>query len=162
MQRHRVWDIMREEFATVRKDQPLSEAMAALRAMRKSQPDAQAVVVLDDEGRYWGVLTTWGVLEAYEDCMRKIGATGRSAQAEIDFEAVMRDSCLECCPRSTAAYVRRDAPTIKPSETFIEALSLFLATRRNTIVVEEGGKPIGLAHVSDLFRALDEAAAKLG
>ena len=37
--RKRVWDIMREDFAFVREDSSLADAITALRAIRVKQPD---------------------------------------------------------------------------------------------------------------------------
>lgn len=43
--RKRTWDTMREEFASVREDASLSEAIAALQKIRKTQPDTGFVLV---------------------------------------------------------------------------------------------------------------------
>lgn len=49
----RVWDIMREDFAFVREDSSLADAITALRAIRVKQPDMSFVLVFSKAKSFW-------------------------------------------------------------------------------------------------------------
>ena len=55
--RKRVWDIMREEYASVDEDTSLAEAVQAMHDLRARQPDTNFILVFTRDGRFLGILS---------------------------------------------------------------------------------------------------------
>jgi len=71
MLRKRVWDIMREDFASVREDATLSEAITALREIRSRQADTSFVLVFSKNDKFMGVLSMWNLIQGIGPCLLK-------------------------------------------------------------------------------------------
>jgi CBS domain. len=69
--RKRVWDIMREDFAFVREDSSLADAITALRAIRVKQPDMSFVLVFSKSEKFLGILSMWNLIQGMGPCLLK-------------------------------------------------------------------------------------------
>lgn len=154
--RKRVWDIMREDFASVREDASLAEAIRALLASRQKQPDNTFVLVLSKTDRFLGVVSMWNLVQGLGPCLLRDTLL---EPAEVDWDKAFAHACRSCANVGLMDCIQVDVPVIKPGDTLARVLELFLDYRRGRAVVEEGGRIIGVVVLADLFR---EIGAHLG
>ena len=65
-------DVMTRSFSTIRADAPLKEAYTAIKQNLEGPPHSPGLAVLDDQGKYAGVLTV-------DDFMKELARLYRSA-----------------------------------------------------------------------------------
>ena len=149
--RKRAWDVMREDFESVRDTAALGEVMRKLRKRLKGQPEAHFMVVTTETGKLAGVITAWDVLRAAEDCVLKENVGDAE---EADWDAAFGRACTMCCGTSVKDILHKETPTVKPGAPLLLVLNELVKSRRNWVVVEEGDKPIGIILIGDLFREI--------
>ncbi|WP_029898274.1 CBS domain-containing protein [Desulfohalovibrio reitneri] len=152
LQRKRAWDVMREDFFAVEEDADLGSVMDGLRERLKEQPEAHLVIVCGRGGRLRGVVTAWDALRTTRACLQRDEEL--EAAGEKDWEAAFSRACKECREVPVRKLINRDAPIVKPSDQLQVVLDALVESRRNWVVVEEGGKPIGVILIGDLFREI--------
>lgn len=153
--RKRVWDIMREDFAFVREDASLSEAIGALRAIRvqagghqlrpglrqEREIPGHPVHVEPDPGH--GPLPAEGLGPG-----RQRGGIGTAPFPRL---------CRSCAQVRISDCLQHDIPVLKPNDPLARVLEVFLDYRRGRAVVEEGGKIIGVVCMADLFKEISDS-----
>jgi len=146
--RKRVWDIMREDFVSVREDASLAEAITALLASRKTQKDNGFVLVFSKTGQFLGILSMWNLVQGIGPCLLKGSVlTGD----EVDWDNAFSRACRSCAQVRINECLQTDIPVVKPNDPLARMLEVFLDYRRGRAVVEEGGKIIGVVTLADLF-----------
>ena len=93
--RKRVWDIMREDFAFVREDASLSEAIGALRDIRGRQADTSFVLVFDKNEKFQGILSLWNLIQGMGPCLLKGSVLDGN---EVDWDSAFSKACRSCAP----------------------------------------------------------------
>lgn len=155
--RKRAWDVMREDFESVRDTAALGEVMQKLRGRLKEQPEAHFMVVTTETGKLAGVVTAWDVLRATEDCVLKEKV---DAASEDDWDAAFGRACTICCGIPVRNILHKETPTVKPGTPLLLVLNELVKSRRNWVVVEEGDKAIGVILIGDLFREITREMVK--
>lgn len=150
--RKRVWDIMRDDFASVREDASLSDAIAALRDIRSRQSDMNFVLVFAKNEKFLGIVSMWNLLQGIGPCLLKGSVL---AGNEVDWDMVFTQACRSCATVRITDCLQHDIPVLNPNDPLARVLEVFLDYRRGRAVVEEGGKIIGLVTLADLFKEID-------
>lgn len=149
--RKRVWDIMREEFACVKEDASLAEAIAALRDIRAKQSDAACILVFAGGGQLLGVLSIWSLLQGIGPCLLKGASLSGS---DVDWDNAFSQACRSCAQVRITDCLRQDVPVLKPTDPVARILEVFMDYHRDLAVVEEGGRIIGVVTIADVFHEL--------
>ena len=152
--RKRVWDIMREDFAFVREDSSLADAITALRAIRVKQPDMSFVLVFSKSEKFLGILSMWNLIQGMGPCL----LTGSVLDGnEVDWDSAFASACRSCAQVRIVDCLQHDIPTLKPNDPLARVLEVFLDYRRGRAVVEEGGRIIGVVCLADLFKEIGDS-----
>ena len=152
--RKRAWDIMREEYASVREDASLSEAIRALSESRKKQPDNAFVLVFAKNDHFLGILSMWNLIQGMGPCLLKGSALEGS---DVDWDKAFGLACRNCAQVRIADCLQTDVPILKPNDPLARMLEVFLDYRRGRAVVEEGGRIIGVVTLADLFTEIGDS-----
>ncbi|NCC24894.1 MAG: CBS domain-containing protein [Deltaproteobacteria bacterium] len=156
--RKRAWDIMREEYPSVRDDASISQVIQALEGGRKNSSDLNFVVVFDRSGAFKGVVSMWNIIQSIGPCL--LSGLGL-LEKEVNWDQAFHRACRTCAQVDLGEYLQRDVPVVKPNDPLARILEIFLGYRRGRAVVEEGGKIIGIVVLADLYReiglALDQS-----
>jgi CBS domain-containing protein len=152
--RKRAWDIMREEYASVREDASLSEAIRALSESRKKQPDNAFVLVFAKNDHFLGILSMWNLIQGMGPCLLKGSALEGS---DVDWDKAFGLACRNCAQVRIADCLQTDVPLLKPNDPLARVLEVFLDYRRGRAVVEEGGRIIGVVTLADLFTEIGDS-----
>jgi len=152
--RKRVWDIMREDFASVREDASLSDAITALRAIRAKQADASFVLVFSKSDKFLGVLSMWNLIQGMGPCLLKGSVLEGN---EVDWDNAFAQACRSCAQVRIVDCLQHDIPMLKPNDPLARVLEVFLDYRRGRAVVEEGGRIIGVVALADLFKEIGDS-----
>ncbi len=157
--RKRAWDMMREEFPSVREDATLAEAIRALKAAMMESPENHTAVVLKKNGGFRGVVTIWNVLKAVQTTVLKDDAL-KSAE-ESDWDQTFSRACAVCTQTGLEGHMETDVAMLKPGDTLLAVLDQLLAKKRGYAVVEEGDRVIGIVYAGDLFREIARDMVKV-
>ena len=152
--RKRVWDIMREDYAFVREDASLSEAITALREIRSRQPDGSFVLVFSKNEKFLGILSMWNLIQGIGPCLLKGSVLEGN---EVDWDKAFAMACRSCAQVRISDCLQHDIPTLKPNDPLARILEVFLDYRRGRAVVEEGGRIIGVVCMADLFKEIGDS-----
>ena len=151
--RKRAWDIMRDEYASVREDASMSETIRVLRESRTKQPDNAFVLVFSKTDRFVGVVSMWNLVQGIGPCLLKATAT---EEAEVDWDKAFSMACRNCSTIGIKDFLQTDVPILKPNDPMGRVLEILLDYRRGRAVVEEGGRIIGVVLLADLFREIGD------
>ena len=152
--RKRVWDIMREDFASVREDASLSDAITALRSIRATQADASFVLVFSKSDKFLGILSMWNLIQGMGPCLLKGSVLDGN---EVDWDNAFAQACRSCAQVRIVDCLQHDIPMLKPNDPLARVLEVFLDYRRGRAVVEEGGRIIGVVALADLFKEIGDS-----
>ena len=152
--RKRVWDIMREDFAFVREDASLSDAINALRDIRGRQPDGSFVLVFSKNEKFLGILSMWNLIQGIGPCLLKGSVLDGN---EVDWDRAFSTACRSCAQVRFTDCLQHDIPMLKPNDPLARVLEVFLDYRRGRAVVEEGGRIIGVVCLADLFKEIGDS-----
>lgn len=152
--RKRVWDIMREDFASVREDASLSDAITALRSIRAKQADASFVLVFSKSDKFLGILSMWNLIQGMGPCLLKGSVLEGN---EVDWDNAFAQACRSCAQVRIVDCLQHDIPMLKPNDPLARVLEVFLDYRRGRAVVEEGGRIIGVVALADLFKEIGDS-----
>ncbi len=147
--RKRMWDIMREEFAIVRQDASLAEAMREMNRQMEKTQECHVVLVQDAAGKPVGVLSMWSILRAMGGVLEDRNTF--KERGRYDAEELFSTACKVYASTPVHAVMDRKFPTVKPGEPALAVLEIFLDKGRSFVVVQEAGKVLGLVLASDLY-----------
>lgn len=156
--RKRAWDLMREEFPSVRETDTLAEAIRVLREAMKNHPENHTVVVLRKNGSFRGVVTIWNALRAVQNTVLRDDALKNVE--DTDWDKAFARACAVCCQTSLTGHMEEDVAVLKPGDQLLTVLDQFLAKKRGYAMVEEGDRVIGVIYAGDLFREISADMVK--
>lgn len=156
--RKRAWDIMRNEFLVVEDKTSMAEVITKLREAIRKQPDNDFALVVKENGQLAGVLTARDMLRAIEDCVLR-DENVRSA-GDTDWDRAFAKACTLCCNRSIKDIMERKPPVVRPNDPIMLVLNALVDGKVRWAVVEEGGKPIGVVVIADLFDEISREMVK--
>ncbi|MCB9877528.1 MAG: CBS domain-containing protein [Planctomycetes bacterium] len=139
----RARDLMRTAFRTVRATQTLGEAMRVLREVQGVEELPNAVMVVDDDGRFAGMLTAKLLIRML---------VGPAQDAAHDGEELLlqaRERLVMSCGEALVL----DVPVVAPQDRLLTIVRRGLPTRLDFVPVVDEGRPVGLVPVTAIFQA---------
>lgn len=141
-------DLMVHEVGGIRGDQTLAEAMQALVDLQAEKEIPNALVVLDEDGNYDGILTARLLCKSL--ATRTTSDENPAAQmpwTEL-FELVRRRSEMK-----VRDALNRDLPTVSPGDRLLSLIRLASDKRPEYLPVVDKGHVRGLVPVTRIFLA---------
>ena len=152
MLRKRAWDMMRDEFPTVRDDASLAEAIRVMREAMVEAPDSQVVVVQNKGGKLVGTINLWKLFKAVKQSVLK--DENLKADGNVDWDQQFANACLICTQERLEKSLITDPPVLKPNDPILVVLDVFLKSRRDWALVMEADKVMGVVYVTDVYREM--------
>ena len=134
-------DVMTRAFSTIRADAPLKEAYNAIKQNLEGPPHSSGLVVLDNEGKYAGLLTVdifmKELARLYRAACDKPGKKG-------GFEAFF-NQCEIMGFKKVSEIMTGKRLSIRSGDSFEKSCELILDKKVNLlVVVDENSKPVGI------------------
>jgi predicted transcriptional regulator len=134
-------EVMSRNFSTIKTDTRLQEAYEALKKNLEGPPHAPGLVVVDEKGKYAGVLTV-------DDFMKKLARLYRSAchkPGEKEWASSFFSQCQIVGILRVAEVMSGKRLTLKGRDLFEKACELILYKKVNLlVVVDDQAKPVGI------------------
>ena len=158
MLRKRAWDMMRDEFPTLREDASLAEAIRVMRQAMVEAPDSQALVVLTKSGKLKGVVNLWKLFKAVKGCV--LNDDNLITNAEVDWDQQFASACLSFTQERLDEHLIKKPPVLKPNDPILVVLDTFLKARRDWALVMEGDRVSGVVYVTEVYREMTQDMVK--
>ncbi len=134
-------EMMVTNFATIKADAHLKEAYHAIRKNLEGPPHSPGLVVLDNEGKYAGVLTV-------EDLMKELERLYRDAcdkPGSKDWVEAFFTQCELSGIKTVSEIMSGKRLSIRAGDSFEKSCELILHRRLHLLaVVDENSKPVGI------------------
>jgi predicted transcriptional regulator len=134
-------DVMTTRFSTIRADANLKEAYDAIKMNLEGPPHLPGVIVLDNKGKYAGVLTV-------DDFMNELRALYRDAcdkPGKKEWIATFFNQCELAGMMKVSEIMSGKRLSIGAGEGFEKSCELILYKRLHLLaVVDEDSKPVGV------------------
>jgi CBS domain-containing protein len=148
-------ELMTTRFATIGRERPVSAAMESLIAAAAESGAPNAVVVVDGEGRYEGVLTAKLLL-------RSLMALWSPARAVREDPLLLETDLLDhAADRGTMRVhdaLVHGLPVAAPEERLFALLERVCEAEIEVLPVVDAGRAIGLVPATELFYAVARLA----
>lgn len=132
----------------LRADAPASEAVATL-----SRHDVRAALIVDERGRFVGVLSDSELLRAllppFVDESEALARVFEEAASESLFRRLEGRSVRDLMPAE-----REVPPTVRADDTLVEVASVMVRARASLVGVQEGERLAGGISLDDLLTHL--------
>ncbi len=148
--RTRAWDIVREDFPTLRESSSLSDAMRELN--RVSDSGCLCALVLEDSGRLKGAVSMWDTVRFMEDNLLR--GTSLRGLDENRFEQMYLNACKVAGSTSVKEVMDADMTVVAPDEPLLSVLEEFVKKGRSYAVVKEGARVLGVIMIADIFKEI--------
>ncbi|MHC4811853.1 MAG: CBS domain-containing protein [Planctomycetota bacterium] len=143
-------DLMLQDVAGIRGDQTVSEAMQALVDLQADAEVPNALVVLDAEGRYHGILTARLLCKT----LMKLWAPDKAAGADQTLlEQELLDMVRDRGKLKVQDALIWDQPTAAAGDRLLPLVELACDKRLEFIPVVDNGHVLGLVPVTQIFLA---------
>jgi len=134
-------DIMATNFSTIRADASLKEAYDAIKMNLEGPPHLPGLIVLDNKGRYAGVLT----VDDFMHELRKLYRDACDKPGEKEWLAEFFNECGLVRIRKVSELMSAKRLSIGTSERFEKSCELILYKKMHLLaVVDENSKPVGV------------------
>ena len=134
-------DVMTSEFATIKADAHLKEAYDAIKKNLEGPPHSPGLVVLDDRGKYAGVLTI-------DDLMKELGRLYRDAcdkPGKKDWVDAFFSQCELAGIKKIAEIMSGKRLSLEAGDSFEKSCELILYKKLHLLaVIDENSKPVGI------------------
>lgn len=134
-------DVMLRNFSTIKADAPLKEAYDAIKKNLEGPPHAPGLVVLDNAGKYAGVLTL-------DDFMKELARLYRAAcdkPGKKEWIAAFFNQCELIGIKKVSEIMSGKRLSIRGGDDFEKSCGLILSKKLNLLaVVNENAKPVGI------------------
>lgn len=134
-------DLMRTDFQSIKVDQTLDEAMAVLREQRKDERSPSALMVVDDDGVFQGMLTARLLIRIL------VG------DADPDDEVLLQRASDRLADK-IGDHIVAGTPVVAPEDRLLTMIRRGIATRLDFVAVVDDGRPVGFAPVTAIFQAV--------
>ena len=147
-------DLMRTEFVRIEADKTLGDAVATLLATQREARLPSALMVVDGDDHYLGMLTARLLIRLL---VGSAGTAGTAAAAPTP-EPVAEDLSLLVAARERLAVRIADVlvagiPIVAPQDRLLTLIRRGVTVRLDFVPVVEHGKPVGFAPVTAIFQA---------
>lgn len=140
----RARDLMRVEFAHVRTDQTLGEAMVAMRQAQAKDDLPNALMVVDADGKFVGMLTA--------KLLIRILVGSAEADQRID-DAQLLHVARARLTNLIGDSLILDVPVVTPDDRLLTMIRRGIPTRLDFVPVVDDGQPVGFAPITEIFQA---------
>ena len=137
----RARDLMLIEFAQVCTDQTLGEAMVALRDAQAVDGLPNALMVVDADGEFVGMLTAKLLIRVLVDSGERVD------DAEILHVARGR------LPNLIGDALIPDIPVVTPDDRLLTIIRRGVSTRLDFVPVVDDGQPVGFVPITAIFQS---------
>ena len=134
-------DLMLTDFLRIRTDQTLGEAMAAIRETHGEDSRPRALMVVDQDGLFRGLLTARllirilvGDSDAQDSALLQV--------ASQRLQQLVGDTLID------------GIPVVSPGDRLLTLIRRGAATRLDFVAVVDGGRPVGLAPITAIFQTV--------
>lgn len=134
-------DLMRADFERIRTDQTLGEAMAALRDTAREHRLPSALMVVDENDAFRGMLTA-------KLLIRILVGTG-----EVD-DAALLQVASERRKERVGDNLIEGIPVVAPEDRLLTMIRRGVDTRLDFVAVVDDGRPVGFAPITAIFQAV--------
>jgi signal-transduction protein with cAMP-binding, CBS, and nucleotidyltransferase domain len=148
--RKRAWDVMRDDALTVSEDAAFFAVIEKLRAATKDAPDNDVVLVVDEHGALKGAAGIRDVMKVIEGFV--LADEFVRAPEETDWDKVFARACGLSCGKLISEVMDKHPPMVEPTAPILVVLDKLVTTGSRWIVVVEGGRPLGVVLIGDVFR----------
>ena len=139
----RARDLMRSEFTQVRTDRTLGEAVVALREAQANDDLPNALMVVDADGKFVGMLTSRLLI-------RILVGSGESGKGD---DAQLLLAACERLPNLIGDAMIPDIPVVKPVDRLLTMIRRGLQTRLDFVPVVDDGEPVGFVPITAIFES---------
>ncbi len=133
--------VMNRNFATIRADATLKEAYAAIKQNLQGPPHAPGLVVIDEDGKYAGVLTV-------DDFLKELNRLHNAAcdkPGRPEWLASFFSKCELIGFEKVAEIMSGKRLSVQGGDSFDQTCELILHKQAHLlVVVDEAGKPMGI------------------
>jgi predicted transcriptional regulator len=148
-------EVMSRKFATIQAEAPLKEAYEAIKKNLEGPPHSPGLVVLDQAGKYAGVLTL-------DDFMRELARLHRAACDQIgkkEWIAAFFSQCELIGIKKVAEIMSGKRLAVRGGDDFEKSCGLILSKKLSVLaVVDKDAKPVGII---TRRKVLEEIAPRL-
>jgi CBS domain-containing protein len=134
-------DVLTSDFSTIKADASLKEAYDVIKKTMEESPHSPGLIVVDNEGKYAGVLTV-------DDFMSELRLLYRDACDKTEGKEWMAKFFNECelmGIRKVHEIMSGKRLSIKSGDSFERSCGLILRKKLNLLaVVDEKSKPVGI------------------
>ena len=140
----RARDLMRTEFARVRTDQTLGDAVVALRKAQAVGELPNAAMVVDADGRFVGMLTAKLLIRIL---------VGSEASGEQVDDAQLLHVARGRLPNLMGDALIPDIPVVTPDDRLLTIIRRGVSTALDFVPVVDDGQPVGLVPITAIFQS---------
>jgi predicted transcriptional regulator len=134
-------EMMTVDFPTIKAEAHLKEAYFAIKKNLEGPPHTPGLVVVDNAGKYAGLLTV-------DDWMKELSRLYRDAcdkPGKKDWFEPFADQCELIALKMVSAIMSGKRQSIRAGDSFEKACELILYNRLHLLaVVDESSKPVGI------------------
>lgn len=134
-------DLMRTDFQRIRTSETLGQAMAALRETQREHGTPSALMVVDEDDMFRGMLTARLLIRIL------IG------DGEMDDAALLR-AASERLHEQVGDTLLDGIPVVGPDDRLLTMIRRGVATRLDFVPVIDDGRPVGFAPITAIFQAV--------
>jgi len=157
----RARDLMRTEFLSIRTEQSLGDAMTSLLETQRQAKLPSALMIVDSDGNYQGMLTARALIrllvEAGEDRGeeqgRSVASVSPDAPDDLALLCVARERLLWRVADVLLAGLPVVAPVVAPDDRLLTMIRRGVTMRFDFVPVVDAGKPVGFAPITAIFQA---------
>ncbi len=139
----RARDLMRTEFSTVCVDETLGDAMVELRDAQSRTGIPNALMIVDAQGLYVGMLTA--------KLLVRVLVEGADEGGDLDDDALLMRA-RDRLARPVGGHVV-EIPAVTTDDRLLTMIRRGLPNRLDFVPVVEEGKPVGFAPITAIFQA---------
>lgn len=138
-------DLMTKRFLRISTEHTLREALALLLYGEAQKAETAAIVVIDTEGEFAGILTP--------ECVVKGLSGGHEEQPSLTGIDALLERMERCFPETIDSVMKTDIPTISKDTPLAALIPQISHDKRECLPVKEEGHIVGLVYASDIFKA---------
>ena len=145
--------IMTNRFLRISTAHTLREAMGLILYGEERKMDTGAIVVIDQNGDYAGILTSRYVIR---------GLSKAAAEEEGSSAHAFVNNLDHCLSDKIATAMDRDLPNLRSDSSFSEIVRLISSQKYECLPVLEEKRVVGLVYASDVFKMAASLALTSG
>ncbi len=153
LMRKRAWDIVREDYVRVERDDSLVDVMRKLLQCVKSGNGCLCALVFEGSAML-GAVSIWDTVRFMNNCLKQAGLNKESA--ERDFEEMFAIACKLGAATRVTDIMDKEYTVLAPDMPMPAIISHFVKKGRSYAVVREGNRTLGVIMIQDIFTELGE------